>query len=127
MPTSAEACGADATIAELTSRLAADDETAFRQFHARYFDRLYVFLLVVSRGNEDQAREALQQTMLRVARYARRFTSEEVFWSWLKALARNCARDAGRERTRYAALIERFSLFRKQQAGPETVCEETDL
>jgi len=48
-------------------------EEAFRIFHERYFARLYQFLLSVRRGNEAEAQEAMQNTLLRVVRYARRF------------------------------------------------------
>jgi RNA polymerase sigma-70 factor (ECF subfamily) len=99
----------------LTQGLAAGDEGAFREFHAVYFDRLYQFLLVVARGQEDEAQEALQQTFLRVLRYARVFDSEEIFWSWLKMLARSAARDAGRKRHRYWSLLEKFALFRRTE------------
>ena len=78
-----------ADVAELTRRLASHDEEAFREFHARYFDRLYQFLLVVARGQEHEAQEALQETLLRIARHARRFDDEDAFWCWLKAVARN--------------------------------------
>jgi len=100
-----------AGVAALTRRLSAGDETAFREFHARYFDRLYQFLLVVARGQEHEAREALQETLLRVARHARPFDEEETFWCWLKAVARNAARDAGRKRSRYTALLNNFSIL----------------
>ena len=43
-------------------------------------------------------------------RYVRVFESEEVFWSWLKAIARSAARDANRKQQRYTALLERFAL-----------------
>ena len=102
-------------IAALTRRLAAGDETAFREFHAQYFDRLYQFLLVVARGQEHEAREALQETLLRVARHARPFDNETVFWCWLKAIARNAARDAGRKRSRYAALLQSFAFFKRPE------------
>jgi DNA-directed RNA polymerase specialized sigma24 family protein len=84
-------------VVSLTLRLAGGDEEAFREFHTLYFDRLYQFLLVVTRGQEHEAQEALQETMLRVARYARGFETEEAFWSWLKVVARSAARDAGRK------------------------------
>ena len=63
-------------IVMLTRRLAAGDEAAFREFHQRYFDRLYQFLLVVAHGQEHEAQEALQLTLLRVLRYARVFESD---------------------------------------------------
>src|SRR5438093_5922283 len=97
-------------IESLTRRLAAGEETAFSEFHTRYFDRLYQFLLVVSHGREDEAQEALQQTFLRVVRYARVFNSEESFWCWLKTVARSVARDAGRKQQRYWGLLKRFAI-----------------
>lgn len=96
-------------IALLTRRLAAGEEDAFRQFQSLYFDRLYRFLLVVARGDETQAREALQETLVRVARHARRFDSEDAFWCWLAAIGRNAARDAGRKECRYSALLAKFT------------------
>ncbi len=125
---SASPPAAGGNIARLTTGLAAGDEAAFREFHDRYFDRLYCFLLVVARGREDEAQEALQQTLLRVVRYAKVFTSEEVFWSWLKALARSAARDGGRQRQRYAALLERFSSFvQGGQSQPQAAADEDTL
>lgn len=108
----------------LTRRLAGGEDDAFRQFHALYFDRLYHFLLVVSRGDETQAREALQETFLRVARHVRIFENEDAFWNWLKAVGRNAARDAGRKQRRYSALLERFTR-RNESAPPSTVREDT--
>jgi len=98
-------------VAELTRRLAAHDEEAFREFHALYFDRLYQFLLVVARGQEHEAQEALQETLLRVARSARVFSDEEALWCWLKAIARNAARDGGRKRQRYLILLEKLTRW----------------
>ena len=97
-------------IESLTRRLAAGEETVFSEFHTRYFDHLYQFLLVVSHGREDEAQEALQQTLLRVVRYARVFNCEESFWCWLKTVARSVARDAGRKQQRYWGLLKRFAI-----------------
>lgn len=97
-------------VAALTAGIRAGNEEAFRLFHALYFDRLYQFLLVIARGNEDEARDALQETLLRVVRYARRFDNEEIFWSWLKAIARSAARDRGRKQSRYLSLLQNFTL-----------------
>ena len=109
---------ASSNIGVLTRGLSAGDERAFCEFHSRYFDRLYQFLLVVARGREDQAQEALQQTLLRVVRYARGFDSEEAFWCWLKALARSAARDAGRKQHRYLALLQAFARGRPLEPDP---------
>jgi RNA polymerase sigma-70 factor, ECF subfamily len=106
-------------IALLTRRLAAGDEEAFRQFHEQYFDRLYRFLLLVNRGDEQQTQEALQETLLRLLRYARPFDNEEIFWSWLKAVARSAARDLGRKNRRYFALLRVFALGAQAKSGVE--------
>jgi RNA polymerase sigma-70 factor, ECF subfamily len=104
--------------ASLTRRLAAGEEEAFRLFQTLYFDRLYRFLLVVARGDETQAREALQETLMRVARHARHFEEEEAFWNWLRAVGRNAARDAARSRRRYVSLLERFTRSSQPEAPP---------
>jgi RNA polymerase sigma-70 factor (ECF subfamily) len=101
------------------------DEDAFREFHARYFDPLYHFLLIVARGDAHAAQEALQETLLRVARRAREFDDEAAFWDWLKVVARNVARDGGRKRRRYLALLDRFGFARDRI--DTTPAGETDL
>ncbi len=114
-------------VAHLTRRLVAGEEAAFREFHAQYFDRLYQFLLVVARGQEHEAQEALQQTLLRVLRYVRVFESEETFWSWLKMLARSAARDAGRKQHRYGVLLQQFALHGRDFADEVAPRENNQL
>jgi RNA polymerase sigma-70 factor (ECF subfamily) len=114
-------------VARLTRRLAAGDDEAFREFHALFFDRLYQFLLVIARGREHEAQEALQETLLRVARYARVFESEDAFWCWLKVVARSAARDAGRKRRRYIALLENVALRWRNGAEAPRAAEESRL
>jgi RNA polymerase sigma-70 factor (ECF subfamily) len=126
-PVMAHRAEAPGEIAVLTRGLVAGGEEAFRRFHALYFDRLYQFLLVVSRGHEDEAQEALQQTLLRVVRYARVFDMEEQFWSWLKVLARCAARDAGRKRQRYSTLLQNFGSAGELAQGSNGSQPETQL
>ncbi len=114
-------------VSGLTRKLAAGDEAAFTEFHGRYFARLYQFLLVVARGNEDEAQEALQQTLLRVLRYARPFDTEEAFWGWLKVLARSAARDAGRKQRRYFALLQAFAAREPPGESAQAPVEESRL
>lgn len=64
------------------------------------------------RGDAHAAQDALQATLVRVARHARTFESEAVFWGWLRAVARNAARDNGRQRRRYLGLLEKFTFAR---------------
>jgi RNA polymerase sigma-70 factor (ECF subfamily) len=121
------ATSAQADIGTLTERLAAGNEDAFRQFHAVFFDRLMRYLIVVTRGNEDAARDALQETFMRVVRHARRFDSEETFWSWLTVLARCAALDDGRKRQRYWQTLRNYArlIFNSNAVpDPNDNCEE---
>lgn len=118
--------GIEIEIARLTRGLVAGDEAAFRQFHDRYFDRLYRFLLVVARGQEQEARDALQQTFLRVIKHARAFTEEEAFWCWLKVVARSAARDAGRREHRYSVLLQHFTARLRLDAKPQVAGDEEE-
>jgi len=94
-------------IPRLTAEMARGSEHAYQEFYERYFDRLLRYLLVVT-GNEERAREALQSTLVRVARHVRRFDSEPAFWSWLTVLARSAASDEGRRSRRYLHYLGRF-------------------
>jgi RNA polymerase sigma-70 factor (ECF subfamily) len=105
-------------VEALTRALAAGDETAYRIFYDAYFDRLLRYLLVVTGGNEEPAREALQLALVRVVRHVKVFRSEEKFWSWLTVLARSALADESRKRRRYFAFLERFT--RHQETGPAT-------
>jgi RNA polymerase sigma-70 factor, ECF subfamily len=103
-------------ILALTRGMAHGDETAYRRFYDAYFDRLLRYLLVVTHGNEQAARDALQSAMLRVVRHAKPFDAEEKFWSWLTVLARSSLADESKKQRRWFAFRERFS----RQAETET-------
>lgn len=96
--------------------MAHGDEAAFRIFYDAYFDRLLRYLLVVTGGNEETAREALQLALVRVVRHVKPFEAEEKFWSWLTVLARSALADETRKRRRYFAFLEKFT--RHQETGP---------
>ena len=107
---SAEVNSADALdVAELTRRMAAGEEAAYRIFYEAYYDRLSRYLLVVTAGDEEAALEALQSALVRVVRHVKVFRSEAVFWSWLTVLARTALSDQNRKRRRYLAFLDRFS------------------
>ena len=113
-------------IRDLTRRLAAGDDDAFRIFHNAYFGRLLRYVFVITRGDEDAAREALQETMTRVVRYARPFESEEAFWSWLTVLARSAIVDGGRKRQRYWKLLRGYALWWKPQPEDGIEARQTE-
>jgi RNA polymerase sigma-70 factor (ECF subfamily) len=95
--------------AALTRAMARGDEAAYRIFYEAYFDRLLRYLLVVTGGNEQAAREALQAALVRVVRYMKPFESEEKFWSWLTVLARSALADESKKQRRWFAFLEKFS------------------
>jgi RNA polymerase sigma-70 factor (ECF subfamily) len=100
-------------VLALTRRLKAGDEQAWQEFHELYVDRLWRYLLVVNRGNEEAASESLQLTFVRAARHMRRFESEPLLWSWLTVLARSAAVDERRKRNRYLAFLDRFLSWQR--------------
>ena len=119
--------GGPADIQLLTAGLAARDEEAFRRFHAEYFDRLLRYLLVVTGGDEDAARDALQETFIRVVRHARPFDAEGIFWSWLTVLARSAATDAKRKRHRYWRLLASYAAAWIFRPGATTQDDTDEL
>ena len=89
--------------------MARGEEAAYRIFYDGYFNRLLRYLLVVTGGNEQAAREALQGALVRVARHAKPFDAEDKFWGWLTVLARSALADESRKQRRWFAFLERFS------------------
>jgi RNA polymerase sigma factor (sigma-70 family) len=100
--------GPPSDVLKLTVRMSRGDESAFDEFYDLYFHRLLRYLLVVTRGQEEIAHEALQLAFVRIARHVRTFDSETAFWNWLAAVARNCAADEWRKRNRQQSLLARF-------------------
>jgi RNA polymerase sigma-70 factor (ECF subfamily) len=94
----------------LTEQMVNGEEEAFREFHRLYSDRLFRFLLVLTRGGEDLARELCQTTMVKVVRAIRVFDDEAHLWNWLGSIARNNFIDA----------------LRKRRCSPEIVPFETE-
>lgn len=108
--------------ARLTTGMLKLHEDAYREFHTQYANRIFRYLLVLSRGQEQTASETLQDVLLRVVRYIRVFSDEKAFWSWLTVLARSAFRDRGRRWTRYFQMLSRFAT----QPPPIVPSEEED-
>jgi RNA polymerase sigma factor (sigma-70 family) len=118
---------ADAEVAKLTERLRAGDETAWREFHRDYFDRLLGYLLVVCRGDEEAARESLQAALVKIVRHVRRFDRAEAWWGWLTVVARSCVIDGARRQSRYRALLARYAGIFDPPAAPRAEKPLPDL
>jgi len=76
-------------ILRITSAMRSGEEAAFTEFYESYCDRLYRYLLLLTRGNETVARDLLQSTMTKVMRRMREFKDETHLWNWLASVARN--------------------------------------
>src|SRR5271169_2798975 len=111
-------------VLTLTARLSRGNEAAFHEFYRLYFNRLLRYLFVVTGGQEEIAREALQLAFVRIARNVRTFDSEAAFWNWLAVLARNCAVDELRKRKRHQNLLTHF--FQHRPAETELKGDEVD-
>ena len=117
-----------ADVPQLTRRMRAGEEAAYREFYHAYYDRLFRYLLVVAAGDLEAAEEALEATLLRVVRYIKVFPAEDAFWSWLTVLARSAFRDHGRKHRRYLAFLERFTRHQVvAESDPESSAAEARL
>ena len=114
---SAEPCP---PVSELTTSITRGDDVAFRRFFEEYYPRLYRYLLVTAHGNDGLAREALQSTFLRAARYMKPCADSDQLWRWLTRLARTALIDESRMEQRRQA----HHLAAATALATETVLED---
>jgi RNA polymerase sigma factor (sigma-70 family) len=107
-----EASAAD--LGRLTLALARGDDDAWLEFHRVYGPSIFRQLLALTRGDHDLAKDALQQTYLRVAKYVRPCDAEPMFKAWLRTVARSALLDCWRRHRSFTEL-----LFRKRQEPAE--------
>jgi RNA polymerase sigma-70 factor, ECF subfamily len=120
--------GSPFDIADVTSRMVKGDEMAYRLFYDEYYERLRRYLLVVTSGNEEATREALQSTLVRVVKHIRKFSTENELWSWLTVLAKTALFDQTRKRKRYWSFLERFTRHTEiEQSGDVGVESDAQL
>ena len=96
---------ADADARHLAAAVARGDETAFREFYERYHQRLFRFALVLGRGDETLAHDAVQSAFVTAAKKLRGVESEEHLWNWLARVARQHLAKAWRQRQRDSAVV----------------------
>jgi RNA polymerase sigma-70 factor (ECF subfamily) len=87
-------------IQALTRAIRRGDPDAFSRFYELYSFRLYKFLLVLTRGDEGQAREVCQAVFIKLAKRFEEFDDEGRLWAWLCTVARNAFIDDCRARQR---------------------------
>lgn len=86
-----------AATARLITRAKAGDATAFDQIIINH-ERRVISLAWRMLGNREDARDAAQETFLRVYRYLDRFDPAQDFSGWLYRIAVNVCRDLARKR-----------------------------
>jgi RNA polymerase sigma-70 factor (ECF subfamily) len=111
----------DSDTTRLTRAIVAGDEAAFRAFYDRYNGRLYGFLLVLTSGQEEIARELHQTVMVKVARKFKVIGTEAELWAWLAQIARNAFIDHLRKQARRRECILERSHFGSADATEETL------
>lgn len=99
----------DQRVRELTAAMARGSESAYREFYEMYYDRLYRRGLVLASGEENLARELVQQVLLRLVRYVKEFENERLLWAWLKQVARSCHVDWLRRESKGPTCVEPFA------------------
>ena len=109
----------EGSFSELTEAVAAGDEQAFGAFYDRYYDRLFRYLVVLTRGDETRTRDLLQVTLIKVVRAIKPFEEECRLWQWLKTIARNTFLDSIRQASRIPNLIPLFEMDAELSSAPD--------
>jgi RNA polymerase sigma-70 factor, ECF subfamily len=73
----------------LARRLLAGDESAFEEFFADYFPRLYRFARARLSGNDDGAEEVVQEALIKAVRKLHTYRGEAALFTWLCTFCRH--------------------------------------
>jgi len=112
----------DSFFREVTAGMADGNEFAYRRFYDSCFDKLYRYLLLRTRGDEDLARELTQLVLLKVVRYIQPCAGEKAFWAWLYQLCRSVQVDWLRRNGKTVA--QDALAFWQEQVAAENADEE---
>jgi RNA polymerase sigma-70 factor (ECF subfamily) len=99
------ASAADAEARRMVAAIGRGDETAFEQLYERYHRRLLRLALMLTRGDELLAHEAVQGTFIVAAEKLRRVDGEAHLWNWLAQVARQQIARAFRHRKSDAGTV----------------------
>jgi RNA polymerase sigma-70 factor (ECF subfamily) len=119
------ASAADAEARLLVAAIAHGNEKAFEQLYERYHRRLLRLALMLGRGDESLAHDAVQGTFIVAVEKLRRVDGHEHLWNWLAQVVRQQIARAYRQRNRNAAIAGTEELFeRAAVAESDTQLEE---
>lgn len=91
-------------VRTLTLAIRRGEAAAFSRFCDLYSFRLYKFLLVLARDDND-ARELVQTVLIKLAKRVEVFDEERRLWAWLCVLAKNAFLDRCRVRQRDSRFV----------------------
>lgn len=122
----ASAVNTSPDIEALTRAVKRGDAEAFSRFYDLYSFRLYKLLLVLTRGDENEAREVCQAVLIKLAKRCDVFSDERRLWAWLCVLARNTFLDHWRARKRLDRFVSLDELAGEpnRQLNPEGLLSE---
>jgi RNA polymerase sigma factor (sigma-70 family) len=96
---------ADADARRLAAAVARGDEAAFQELYERYRHRLFRFGLVLGRGDDVLAHDAVQAAFITAARKLRGVANEAHLWNWLARATRQHLAKVWRQNLRQATVI----------------------
>ena len=89
-----------AELADLVALAKEGDQQAFEELVRRTYSDSYTLALRLT-GDEDDARDVVQESYLRAYRGLKRFRGDAQFTTWLYRITANCASNQLRRRTRH--------------------------
>jgi len=122
----------------IAKRLLDGDEAGFRELFDSFFPKLYRFALARLDGNQDEAREVVQQTFCKAFERLDSYRGEASLYGWMCQICRHNIADLGRRRQRdfqQVTLLEEDgtiqsileTLAAPASYEPETHAGRTDL
>jgi len=84
----------------VAKRLLRGDEQTFREVFDSFFPKLYRFALTRVNGNDDEAREVVQETFCKVFERLHTYRAEASLYGWMCQICRNTIIDHGRRKQR---------------------------
>jgi len=108
--TSTASSDSDEVAHRLAAAIARGDEVAFRELYERYHQRLFRFTLVLARGDESLAADAVQAAFVTAAKKLRAVEGEGHLWNWLARVARQHLAKAWRQLQRDSAVVGMANL-----------------
>src|SRR6188768_1381394 len=81
-------------------------EDAFDVFYSGYADRMYRYLLVSTKGDEEKARDVLQDALLRVVRHLPPLDAPDDLWRYLTVIMHSALVDQVRRAARHPGSVD---------------------